>query len=144
VILFPLGGQRPMYFFIIFITIAFTSLLGAKPENTAFGNGKVKDIITAFILVILITDCTLGLFSNYYLSGKLSDRQEIIKAAEGKGKIIVPAIDFRESHITFTSDNPNAMFLESNIIVDYSRETAYRPKNVLDELKVYLKNKTAK
>ena len=144
VILFPLGGQRPMYYFIIFVTIAFTGLLGAKPENTAFGNGKFKDIITALILGILITDCTIGLFSNYYLSGKLSERQEIIKAAEGKGKITVPAIDFRESHITFTSDNPNAMFLESNIIVDYSYETAYRPKNVLDELKVYLKNKTAK
>ena len=43
VILFPLGGQRPMYYFIIFVTIAFTGLLGAnlKTRRSAMESLKI-------------------------------------------------------------------------------------------------------
>ncbi len=144
VILFPFGGQRPMYFFIIFITLSFMSLLNINVKNLkAFNKEKINEIITVSLMSILAVDCTLGLFSNYFLAKQMSDRQKIIMEAKEKGlkKIIVPPIEIRESHITFTSDNPDSIFLDKSINVDYSLENSrYKPKNIVDELKVYLRS----
>jgi hypothetical protein len=85
----------------------------------------------------------LGIFSNYYLSKQISERKEMIESAKQKGisKIVVPPIAFRESHITYASDNPNRIFLEKSVEVDYSGENNdYRPKNIIDEMKVHLKD----
>ncbi len=144
VILFPLGGQRPMYFYVIFITMSFISLLNAGKERIKeFHKQNISTAVMAFLTCILITDCAFGLFSNIYLSVQMEQRRELIETSKQKGvaKITVPPIYFRESHITFASDNPNRIFLENSVTVDYSSLTGdYRPKNIIDELKVHYKD----